>query len=98
MGGTGSFLRSMHCPTQRAPDGWDSARFWAFTELRQFSVSRLFSPQPPVTQAIVQPRKIQCFTRTHEEETDMKRVTGIGGIFFNSPDPVTLRAWYKEHL
>ena len=28
----------------------------------------------------------------------MKRVTGIGGIFFNSPDPVTLRAWYKEHL
>ena len=28
----------------------------------------------------------------------MKRVTGIGGIFFNSPDPVTLRAWYNEHL
>jgi catechol 2,3-dioxygenase-like lactoylglutathione lyase family enzyme len=28
----------------------------------------------------------------------MKRVTGIGGIFFNSKDPVALRAWYKEHL
>jgi predicted enzyme related to lactoylglutathione lyase len=28
----------------------------------------------------------------------MKRVTGIGGIFFNSRDPVALRAWYKEHL
>ncbi|MCC6397280.1 MAG: VOC family protein [Bacteroidetes bacterium] len=28
----------------------------------------------------------------------MKRVTGIGGIFFNSPDPGTLRAWYKTHL
>jgi predicted enzyme related to lactoylglutathione lyase len=28
----------------------------------------------------------------------MKRVTGIGGIFFNSPNPVVLRAWYKEHL
>ena len=28
----------------------------------------------------------------------MKRVTGIGGIFFNSPDPVSLRGWYKEHL
>jgi predicted enzyme related to lactoylglutathione lyase len=28
----------------------------------------------------------------------MKRVTGIGGIFFNSPEPVALRAWYKEHL
>ena len=28
----------------------------------------------------------------------MKRVTGIGGIFFNAKDPVALRAWYKEHL
>jgi predicted enzyme related to lactoylglutathione lyase len=28
----------------------------------------------------------------------MKRVIGIGGIFFNSPDPVSLRAWYKDHL
>lgn len=28
----------------------------------------------------------------------MKRVTGIGGIFFNSPNPVELRAWYKKHL
>ena len=28
----------------------------------------------------------------------MKRVTGIGGIFFNANDPDALRAWYKEHL
>ena len=28
----------------------------------------------------------------------MKRVTGIGGIFFNAKDPVALRAWYQEHL
>jgi predicted enzyme related to lactoylglutathione lyase len=28
----------------------------------------------------------------------MKRVTGIGGIFFTAHDPVSLRAWYKEHL
>ncbi len=28
----------------------------------------------------------------------MKRVTGIGGIFFKARDPVALRAWYKEHL
>ena len=26
----------------------------------------------------------------------MKRVTGIGGIFFNAKDPVALRAWYKQ--
>lgn len=28
----------------------------------------------------------------------MKRVTGIGGIFFKSKDPKALGAWYKQHL
>jgi len=28
----------------------------------------------------------------------MKRVTGIGGVFFNAKDPVALRAWYRQHL
>jgi predicted enzyme related to lactoylglutathione lyase len=28
----------------------------------------------------------------------MKRVTGIGGIFFSAQDPKTLGAWYKTHL
>jgi len=28
----------------------------------------------------------------------MKRVTGIGGVFFNAADPVALRAWYRAHL
>lgn len=28
----------------------------------------------------------------------MKRVTGIGGIFFQARDPKALGAWYKEHL
>jgi predicted enzyme related to lactoylglutathione lyase len=28
----------------------------------------------------------------------MKRVTGIGGIFFHAQDPVALCAWYKRHL
>ncbi len=28
----------------------------------------------------------------------MKRVTGIGGIFFTAKDPVALRTWYKDHL
>lgn len=28
----------------------------------------------------------------------MKRVTGIGGIFFRARDPVALRAWYQAHL
>jgi len=28
----------------------------------------------------------------------MKRVTGIGGIFFKAKDPKALQAWYKKHL
>jgi hypothetical protein len=28
----------------------------------------------------------------------MKRVTGIGGIFFSAKDPGKLQAWYKKHL
>ncbi len=28
----------------------------------------------------------------------MKRVTGIGGIFFKAKDPIALRAWYKKYL
>lgn len=28
----------------------------------------------------------------------MRRVTGIGGIFFQAKDPVALREWYRKHL
>jgi predicted enzyme related to lactoylglutathione lyase len=28
----------------------------------------------------------------------MKRVTGIGGVFFQARDPAALGAWYREHL
>jgi len=28
----------------------------------------------------------------------MKRVTGIGGIFFQAKDATALQAWYKRHL
>ncbi len=28
----------------------------------------------------------------------MKRVTGLGGIFFNSKDPDAIRKWYNDHL
>lgn len=28
----------------------------------------------------------------------MKRVTGIGGIFFKSQDPKALGEWYRDHL
>ena len=28
----------------------------------------------------------------------MKRVVGVGGIFFKARDPEALRAWYKAHL
>jgi len=31
-------------------------------------------------------------------DTKMKRVTGIGGIFFKCKDPDKMKEWYKTHL
>jgi len=30
--------------------------------------------------------------------TPRERVTGIGGVFFKSPDPKALQQWYQDHL
>ena len=32
------------------------------------------------------------------QNTKMKKVTGIGGIFFKSKDPKAINEWYKTHL
>src|SRR5271170_7949993 len=32
------------------------------------------------------------------KNTKMKKVTGIGGIFFKSKDPKAMNEWYKTHL
>lgn len=33
-----------------------------------------------------------------QSEKPMKKVTGIGGIFFKCKDPAKMRDWYKTHL
>lgn len=38
------------------------------------------------------------FTVHNEGATEMKRVTGIGGVFFKSKDPAKMREWYQKHL
>ena len=35
---------------------------------------------------------------TTNNDAKMKRVTGIGGIFFKCKDPKKLREWYQAHL
>jgi predicted enzyme related to lactoylglutathione lyase len=38
-------------------------------------------------------------TQTEKKESEkMKRVTGIGGVFFKSENPRKLKEWYKVHL
>jgi len=37
-------------------------------------------------------------TDKSNDNLEMKRVTGIGGIFFKCKDPGKMRAWYKSHL
>ena len=35
---------------------------------------------------------------TNTKNLKMKKVTGIGGIFFKSKDPKAINEWYKTHL
>jgi predicted enzyme related to lactoylglutathione lyase len=37
-------------------------------------------------------------TLQNEIEPPMKRVTGIGGVFFKCKDPKKVREWYRTHL
>ncbi len=37
-------------------------------------------------------------TRMPDGQKKMKRVTGIGGVFFKCKDPGKVREWYKTHL
>lgn len=44
------------------------------------------------------PQGTQLFFVTYKKKIEMKRVTGIGGVFFKSEDPKQLKAWYQKHL
>jgi predicted enzyme related to lactoylglutathione lyase len=37
-------------------------------------------------------------SKFNDNQTPIKRVTGIGGIFFKCKSPKAMRAWYQEHL
>jgi predicted enzyme related to lactoylglutathione lyase len=37
-------------------------------------------------------------SHNNENQTKMKKVTGIGGIFFKCKDPKAVNEWYKTHL
>src|SRR5258706_1331114 len=37
-------------------------------------------------------------TKQSNTQTKMKKVTGIGGIFFKCKDPKAINEWYKVHL
>jgi phosphoglycerate dehydrogenase-like enzyme/predicted enzyme related to lactoylglutathione lyase len=42
--------------------------------------------------------KIEALYFPKEIKQEVKRVTGIGGVFFKSENPVALRIWYQKHL
>jgi predicted enzyme related to lactoylglutathione lyase len=43
-------------------------------------------------------RQAKKAKRKNKKTTTMKKVTGIGGIFFKCEDPNKLNEWYKTHL
>jgi predicted enzyme related to lactoylglutathione lyase len=38
------------------------------------------------------------FSKQTNKQTTMKKVTGIGGIFFKCKDPNKMKEWYQKHL
>ena len=52
-----------------------------------------------LAQTIVDKIKVNFFAE-HENEKlpEIKKVTGIGGLFFKSTNPVKTKEWYKKHL
>ena len=40
----------------------------------------------------------KAITTVNKKETSIKKVTGIGGIFFKCKDPKQMREWYQTHL
>src|SRR6476661_822215 len=46
----------------------------------------------------LRPQRKRRAAKQHTSEVQMKRVTGIGGIFFKAKDAPALQAWYKRHL
>jgi predicted enzyme related to lactoylglutathione lyase len=41
---------------------------------------------------------VKTITSNQPNNTKMKKVTGIGGIFFKCKDPKKVTEWYKQHL
>lgn len=56
-----------------------------------------FESHQKLARVIADKIKALYFGNAPTAEAD-KRVTGIGGIFFKSENPVQLREWYKKHL
>lgn len=52
-----------------------------------------------LAQTIVDKVKTIFFSENKEiQQETFKRVTGIGGLFFKTEDPLKLKEWYKNHL
>jgi predicted enzyme related to lactoylglutathione lyase len=51
------------------------------------------SPQPRPADSTTTPA-----TTTPDSHDSVRRVTGLGGVFFKSNDPVRVLAWYRTHL
>lgn len=41
---------------------------------------------------------LKSVTTKTSKDRELKKVTGIGGIFFKCKDPKAVREWYKKHL
>lgn len=72
-------------------------------QFRRFRCKITRSGDAKIARATYSARTESAFVRRnaiphYTSEHYVKRVTGIGGVFFKAKDAPTLRAWYKRHL
>jgi glyoxylase I family protein len=60
----------------------------------QLGLAAQTAPQPPTNPKLPAPAAHDGVAA----ETEMEKVTGIGGFFFRAKDPKALARWYQQHL
>ncbi len=66
--------------------------------MREKSICRLPVAMALIALAMALSVSQMAASTTDNDNQPMKRVTGIGGIFFKCKDPKAMKQWYEEHL
>ena len=104
-----SVVVSSYLPPSLTLEGYEHFQGRSGSRLGASTASSGCTKRGLIAGAIVQPKrspgknftkqdKMSYCKHPRQVEGDMKRVTGIGGIFFKAETPEALYQWYEKHL